>query len=49
MSPSGIDLSRAEWRKTGRYCPGIGKGDLIQIGSAMEIAGEMKSAYPTHY
>ena len=41
--------SRAEWRQTGRYCPGIGKGDLIQIGSAMEIAGEMKSAYPTHY
>jgi len=29
--------SRREWRRTARYCPGIGKGPLIQI----EIAREM--------
>ena len=30
-------------------CPGIGKGDLIQIGTAMEMAEEMKTAYPSFY
>ena len=24
--------SRAEWKRTGGYCPGIGHGELIQIG-----------------
>lgn len=41
--------SRANWRNTSRYCPGIGKGDLVQIGEAMEVAEEMRSAYPTMY
>lgn len=41
--------SRAEWKATGRNCPGIGKGQLIQIGAAMEIANEMRTAYPSHY
>lgn len=40
---------RAEWRKTARYCPGIGKGELIQIGAALETASEMKSAYPAQH
>lgn len=40
---------RGEWRKTSRYCPGIGKGDLVQIGTALETASEMKTAYPTQY
>lgn len=38
------------WEYEGkRKCPGIGKGPLIQIGNAMEIAQEMRSAYPQHY
>lgn len=41
--------SRREWRTTGRWCPGIGQGPLIQIGEAMEVASEMKRAYPDHY
>ncbi|MBI4889758.1 MAG: YkgJ family cysteine cluster protein [Acidobacteria bacterium] len=41
--------SRSEWQKTGRMCPGIGQGELIQIGTAHETASEMKRAYPTMY
>ena len=41
--------SRAEWKRTGKYCPGIGKGPLIQIGEAMEIAEEQRKAYPASY
>jgi uncharacterized protein len=38
------------WEHEGRRrCPGIGKGELIQIGTAMEIAAEMKTAYPAFY
>ena len=40
---------RAAWRTTARTCPGIGKGELIQIGTACEIASEMKTAYPKMY
>jgi len=40
---------RSEWNRTSRYCPGIGKGELIQIGSAMEIAEEQRRAYPETY
>lgn len=40
---------RRQWRAAARYCPGIGTGPLVQIGTAMQIADEMKSAYPTHY
>ena len=39
----------AEWRKTAAWCPGIGQGPLIQIGTALEVASEMKQAYPSHY
>jgi len=39
----------SDWNKTGRYCPGIGKGELIQIGPAMEIAEEQRRAYPELY
>src|SRR5208283_3240799 len=38
--------SRAEWRRTARYCPGIGQGPLIQIESARAQAREMREAYP---
>ncbi len=40
---------RSTWLRTGRYCPGIGKGPLVQIGSAMEIAEEQRRAYPNMY
>lgn len=41
--------SRKNWQQIGRYCPGIGTGKLVQIGTAMEIASEMSRAYPTLY
>ena len=37
------------WVRTSRYCPGIGTGPLIQIGTALETADEMKQAYPEMY
>jgi Fe-S-cluster containining protein len=41
--------SRREWNRTARYCPGIGKGPLIQIENAREQAQEMRQAYPAMY
>lgn len=41
--------SRKEWTKTGQWCPGIGKGELIQITTAVETASEMTKAYPWFY
>ena len=41
--------SRREWKKTARYCPGMGKGPLIQIENAREQAREMREAYPEMY
>ena len=41
--------NRANWEEAAQNCPGIGKGPLIQIGPALEIAEEMRRAYPTHY
>ena len=38
--------SRQEWRRTARYCPGMGKGPLIQIEAAKELAAEMRAGYP---
>ena len=40
---------KATWNRTARYCPGIGKGPLIQIGTAMETAEEQRRAYPKMY
>jgi Fe-S-cluster containining protein len=37
------------WDYTARYCPGIGKGPLIQIGAALEMAEEQRKAYPKMY
>ncbi len=37
------------WKIASRFCPGIGKGPLIQIGTAMEIAQEQRRAYPEMY
>lgn len=41
--------SVSAWKNTGLHCPGIGKGPLIQIGTAHETASEMKRAYPAMY
>ena len=40
---------RDEWKRAAKFCPGIGKGPLIQIGSAMEIAEQQRRAYPDQY
>jgi Fe-S-cluster containining protein len=39
----------AAWQQEAQRCPGINKGELVQIGTACEVAHEMKSAYPTLY
>ena len=41
--------SRREWHKTAHYCPGIGKGELVQIETAEAQAEEMRQAYPRMY
>jgi hypothetical protein len=41
--------NRELWTRTGSYCPGIGKGPLIQIGTAMQTAEEQRRAYPEMY
>ena len=41
--------NRREWNKTARYCPGMGKGPLIQIEAAQKQAREMREAYPEMY
>ena len=41
--------SRREWQKTAGYCPGMGKGPLIQIEAAKELAREMREGYPEMY
>jgi Fe-S-cluster containining protein len=41
--------NRKEWKDASRFCPGIGQGPLIQIGTAMEIAEEQRKAYPDMY
>ncbi len=40
---------RKAWKKTGTWCPGIGQGPLIHIGTAMELANEMREKYPDAY
>jgi Fe-S-cluster containining protein len=39
----------AEWRKTAAWCPGIGKGKLIQIRTARALSDAMRSAHPELY
>jgi Fe-S-cluster containining protein len=46
--PEMVD-SGDEWRKTAEWCPGIGKGELVQIETAKALAKEMREAYPTMY
>lgn len=46
--PELVDNKR-EWKNTAKWCPGIGKGELVQIETARELAGRMRAAYPTTY
>jgi uncharacterized protein len=41
--------NKRNWRKTGEWCPGIGKGDLVQIQIARVIARDMLDAHPALY
>ena len=41
--------SKREWQKTAAWCPGIGKGELIQIENAREQSREMRESYPGMY
>ncbi len=41
--------NRRNWNETAKYCPGIGTGQLIQIGTALQIAQVMHEAYPAMY
>jgi Fe-S-cluster containining protein len=41
--------NRREWERVARYCPGIGTGPLVQIGTALETAHRMRTAYPAMY
>jgi Fe-S-cluster containining protein len=38
-----------DWRRTAAWCPGIGKGELVQIETAGTLAQEMRTAYPSMY
>jgi uncharacterized protein len=41
---------RDVWDYEAKKCPGINTGNkLVQIGTALDIAEEMKSAYPWSY
>jgi hypothetical protein len=40
---------KVEWDEAATYCPGIGKGPLIQISAALKIAEEEREAYPFQY
>ena len=41
--------STKEWHKTAAWCPGIGKGELVQIKTAREQGHQMREAYPHMY
>ena len=41
--------STRKWRATANWCPGIGKGELVQIETARALAAEMRAAYPSMY
>ena len=41
--------ARRKWRETAAWCPGIGKGELVQIAAVRTLAQEMRTAYPSMY
>lgn len=46
--PELVDHRRA-WHKTAAWCPGIGRGELVNIENAQVVAGEMRDAHPHLY
>lgn len=46
--PELVDNKR-EWLKTANWCPGIGKGPLVNIETARGIAQTMRVANPLNY
>ena len=46
--PELVDDKR-EWLKTARWCPGIGKGPLVNIQTARDIAQTVRDQDPLHY
>jgi Fe-S-cluster containining protein len=41
--------SHRAWHETGKRCPGIGKGELVNIEKARAVAEEMRVAHPGLY
>lgn len=41
--------SKRNWLRTAQYCPGIGKGPLVQIEVAQAVAHTMHEAHPAMY
>jgi Fe-S-cluster containining protein len=41
--------NKRNWEKVGKWCPGIGKGELVNIALAREVAEEMKAGHPHMY
>jgi hypothetical protein len=41
--------NKKNWKKTGEWCPGIGKGALVQIQAARAVAEQMREAHPGLY
>jgi hypothetical protein len=42
-------LNTRAWKKAAKWCPGIGKGELVNIEAAERTAAEMKAAHPALY
>jgi hypothetical protein len=40
---------KKELKETARWCPGIGKGDIVSVETLEESAREMRTAYPRMY
>ena len=41
--------NRKNWRKTAEWCPGIDKGELVNIQVARDVAQEMRTGHPALY
>lgn len=44
-----VIANKRSWKKTASYCPGIDKGELVQITLAREVAEQMRAAHPALY
>jgi len=44
-----LTASARKWRQTAAWCPGIGKGELVQIETVRTQAEEMRASYPSMY